>query len=78
MEALVERCLNLIELETLSKEDLIVLTSQLLMRFGAFLHWGEAPDRPKHLDEELIESLSGKESIGTVLIKSGWKLQNSI
>jgi hypothetical protein len=82
IESTVTGCLELVNKAKLSREELIVLLGQMLIRSGYSVHWGfEDPiaERPEKITIEKAEQLyTNNPSTGTTLMKVGFDLQDKL
>lgn len=80
IERAVVACIDLITKARLSREELVVVLGQMLIRSGYSIHWGyENPgiEKPEKISKDMAEDLYiSNPTTGTTLMKIGFDLQD--
>lgn len=80
VEKAITGCVNVLTDSKLSREELVVVLGQLLIRSGYSIYWGyEEPmaERPEQVSKEMADELyMGNPTTGTTLLKVGFDLQD--
>lgn len=80
VERTISDCLGIINKTKPTRENLVIILAQLLIRSGYSVHWGhEDPvaERPEKIDKDMAEQLYvTNPSTGTTLMKIGFDIQD--